>query len=177
MSRGNLVRWISWSQDDIFFNKRSQVLPILIILSDLENCKGFESTFTSNQCHNHSVHEGRAALIDVLNHLAMLYHDQIYFQFEKVRSISWEVSIAAAITAAKLTIFGTTTLIILNEIWFWISFLIGNNSNNLLNYLILTERPGLRKLKHFQGRMGPRTKLAPKIFSFIPDSVRPWKLL
>ena len=34
----------------------------MIILSDLENCKGFKSTSMSNQCENHSVHEGRAVL-------------------------------------------------------------------------------------------------------------------
>ena len=37
-------------------------MPILIILSDLENCKGFESTFMSHECENHSVHEGCAVL-------------------------------------------------------------------------------------------------------------------
>ena len=37
---------------------------ILIIISDLENCKGFKSTSMSNPCENHSVHEGRAVLIE-----------------------------------------------------------------------------------------------------------------
>ena len=36
---------------------------MLIILSDLENCKGYESTFISGRCDNHSVQKGRAALI------------------------------------------------------------------------------------------------------------------
>ena len=44
-------------------NKRSQELPILIILSDFENCKGFESTFMPNQYENPSVHKGCAALL------------------------------------------------------------------------------------------------------------------
>ena len=69
----DLVWWISWSRDDIFLNKRSQVLPILIILSDLENCKGFESTSMSNQCENHSVHEGRAVLQYQLLELIIKY--------------------------------------------------------------------------------------------------------
>ena len=44
-------------------NKRSQEFPILIILPDFENCKGFQSTFMPNQCENPSLHKGCAALV------------------------------------------------------------------------------------------------------------------
>ena len=44
-------------------NKTSQELPILIILPDFENCKGFQSTYMPNQCENPSLHKGCAALI------------------------------------------------------------------------------------------------------------------
>ena len=59
----NLIRWFCRSQDNIFSNKRPQVLTILIISSVLENCKEFESTFMSNPRENHSVHEGRSTLL------------------------------------------------------------------------------------------------------------------
>ena len=57
-----LVRRQTQISVDIFLNKSSQALPILIIPSVLENCKEFESTFMSNPCENHSVHEGRSTL-------------------------------------------------------------------------------------------------------------------